>query len=285
MSFFDNTFLWLDAVIAAAISAAAMAATGVHAILRRVVFLPAALAQLAGLGVVIAFLLVAVAPSLGSLVLFNPRLFAFLFTTAGALVLGFVREPRGVSRGWLLAVVYLVSSSLILLIGGRIPQEMHDVNDLLFGNAVAVERGQMWLTVVACSGVLILQGVMSRPFILVAFDAKTSLAHGVPVRFLDAILFFTMGAAAAIATRSVGALPAFAFAVFPAATALYIARRIWTIVIAASFLGALDAFLGYWASFVFSLPTGATMAAMALLTMIVIVLVVKLGQMLRPRNH
>lgn len=264
MSFFENHFLWLDVVLAAAISGAAAAAVGVHAILRRVVFLPAALSQLAGLGVVAAFLLAHIVQGHGT-AWENPRLFAMAFAAAGALILGWVRESRGTTREWTLGGVYVGASALIVLIGGVIPQELHDVNDILFGNAIAIEREQLIATALTASAVLLLHGWLARPFVAVGFDAQTAEAHGAPVRLLDALLFVSMGLAAATCTRVVGALPAFAFAVFPGACALLLTRDARALVAVAAVIGALDAFLGYWASFTLSVSTGASMAAVAAL--------------------
>ncbi|MFH0903529.1 MAG: metal ABC transporter permease [Pseudomonadota bacterium] len=281
MDFLQSHFLWLDIVIAATMSAAAAAAVGVHAILRRVVFLPAALSQLAGVGVVASFL---VAHNLdgdwhGS-ILEAPKIFAIVFAAVGAIVLGLMREARGTTREWGLGGVYIASSALIVLIGGHIPQEIHDVNDILFGNAIAIEREQMATTAIVSSAVLLIHAALARPFVATAFDQQTASAHRVPVRSLDVLLFVSMGLAAATSTRVVGALPAFAFAVFPGACALRLARDARAVVAIAAGLGVLDAFLGYWASFVLSLPTGACMAAMALAVFIVVRAVLRAQRLL-----
>ncbi|MCK9463915.1 MAG: metal ABC transporter permease [Proteobacteria bacterium] len=263
MEFFESHFLWLDAVIAASFCAAAAAVVGVHAILRRVVFLPAALSQLAGLGVVASFWLAHMLPEGCGAIVESPRFFAILFAIAGAVALGLFRESRGATREWWLGAVYVASSALVLLVGGYIPQELHDVNDILFGNAIAIERAQMFETAAISFAVIAVHGAMARPFWAVAFDAGTAEAHGVPVRGLEALLFLTMGLAAATTTRVVGALPAFAFAVFPSAAALALVRDARAVVAVAALLGALCAFLGYWASFELSIPTGASMAVVA----------------------
>jgi ABC-type Mn2+/Zn2+ transport system permease subunit len=193
-----------------------------------------------------------------------PWLMALLFACAGALILGFVREGRQVTRGWLLGAVFVAASGAVLLLGGFIQQEMHDVNDVLFGNAIAISTDQMWQAIMVAALVLALHVWLAPLFLSYAFDPVTARAHGFPVQLLDAVLFLSMGLAIASGTRVVGALPEFAFAVFPGMAALSLVRKArWLMVVAALF-GAASAFVGYWASFVLSLPTGATMAAAAL---------------------
>lgn len=265
MAFFDSAFLWFDIVVAAMVAAAATAAVGTYALLRRVVFLPAALSQLSGLGVMVAFFLAHILHQGHDGSLESPRLFAVIFAAVGALLLGLLSESKDTTREWSLGAVYLVSSALILLVGGSIPQELHDVNDILFGNAIAIERNQMVFTVMISLVLLGIHLLLAKVFMAVAFDSVTLAAHGVPVRWLDALLFLTMGLATAFSTRIVGALPAFAFSVFPPAAALLIVHNIRLIIVTAALLGAISAFIGYYASFVFSLPTGACMAMSALL--------------------
>ena len=95
VSFFENAFLWREAVIASMVLAAACAVTGAYTVLRRVVFLPAALSQISGLGVVLSFLTLSLFPSLAGAWFLNPFLWALVITLGAALVLGGLEEPRG----------------------------------------------------------------------------------------------------------------------------------------------------------------------------------------------
>jgi ABC-type Mn2+/Zn2+ transport system permease subunit len=203
-----------------------------------------------------------------------------VFAAVGAVLLGLMREGRGATREWALGAVYIGSSALIILAGGAIPQEVHDINDILFGNAIAIEREQMISTVLVACAVLLLNGLLARQLVALGFDPETARAHGVPVRLLDGLLFVSMGLAAATCTRVVGALPAFAFAVFPGAGALLVVRDARALTAVAGVIGAAAAFLGYWASFSLSLPTGACMAAMAG----VLYLAIRLGRAVRRKG-
>ncbi|MBI4701677.1 MAG: metal ABC transporter permease [Deltaproteobacteria bacterium] len=264
MSFWQCSFLWLEAVIASVAVAAACAVVGVYAIMRRVVFLPAALSQISGLGVMLAFLLGAWFPAFGTSVLGRPELAAAVVTLGAALLLGWLPAPRRLSREAVIGIAYLASSALVIAIGDRIPQESQDVTNILFGNAVAVERGQMVVALVVSAAVLVAHALLLRPFLLVSFDPDTAAAHGVPVHTIDAALFLTLGLAISVATKTIGALPVFAFAVLPAAAALRLLGDVRLVLPAAALGGAASAFLGYWASFVWSLPTGACTVLTAL---------------------
>jgi zinc transport system permease protein len=269
MSFWESSFMWLEAVVASVAVAAACAFVGVYMVLRRVVFLPAAISQVAGLGVALAFLVTALFPSLAGVWLLEPVVMATAISLAAALVLGWAREPRRLSRESLIGIAFILASALVILVGSYVPQDSHDIKDILFGNAVMVERSQMWVALVVSGFVLAVHFALAGPFLMVSFDHDTARSHGLPVAVLDGVLFLTLGLVASAATRTIGALPAFAFTVLPAAAALSLTRRMVTVFVLAPVLGAASAFFGYYASFQLALPTGSCMAALAGLIFVV----------------
>ncbi|MCP4676296.1 MAG: metal ABC transporter permease [Deltaproteobacteria bacterium] len=263
MSFFETSFLWFEAVVASTAVAAVCALVGVYTIMRRVVFLPAALSQISGFGVVFAFLLVAWFPALEGSRVAGPEVVAAIITLGAALALGWMPEPKRLSREAIIGIAYIVASALVIMIGDRIPQEAHDIKDILFGNAVAVEKSQMYMALAVSGAVLLVHVAMLRPFLLASFDPDTARAHGVPVGVIDAVLFLTLGLAISTATKTIGAMPVFAFSVLPAATALKLFTDIRLVFLSAALIGSASAFFGYWASFSWSIPTGACMVGTA----------------------
>ncbi|MDJ0766375.1 MAG: metal ABC transporter permease [Myxococcota bacterium] len=263
MGFFDTAFLWFEAVVASVAVAAALSIVGVYTIMRRVVFLPAALSQISGLGAVVAFSLFAWLPGMGSGQWIGPDLMAGTFGLSAALFLGWMPEPRHLSREAIIGAAYILASALVIAIGDQIPQDSHDIQDVLFGNAVVVESAQMTTALWVTCAVIAVHMAMLRPFLLVSSDPHAAKAHGVPVRTVDAVLFLTMGLAISTGTRTIGALPVFGFSVLPAAAALKVFRDIRLILLSASLMGAGSAFLGYFVSFKASIPTGACMVSVA----------------------
>ena len=177
--------------------------------------------------------------------------------------MGWAPEPRRLSRESLIGIAFILASALVILVGSYVPQDSHDIKDILFGNAVMVARSQMWVALVVSAIVLAVHLALARPFLMVSFDRETARSHGVPVGLLDGVLFLTLGLVASEATRTIGALPAFAFTVLPAAAALSLSSRIIVVFVLAPVLGAASAFFGYYASFALSLPTGSCLATLA----------------------
>src|SRR5262249_22507738 len=81
---------------------------------------------------------------------------------------------------------------------------------------------------------------------------------GLRTRGWSLLLFLTFAIAISVSTRAIGALPVFAFMVIPPAVALLLGSRMWTVFAISLTVAVAAAFLGYWASFQWSLPTGAS---------------------------
>ncbi|MCH8014306.1 MAG: metal ABC transporter permease, partial [Candidatus Dadabacteria bacterium] len=84
-----------------------------------------------------------------------------------------------------------------------------------------------------------------------------------PVRVLNTGLLITIAVVVAVATRAIGALPVFALLALPALTSLFITERLKLVFAFSIIIGILSATLGYFFSYIFSLPTGASMTVCA----------------------
>ena len=83
------------------------------------------------------------------------------------------------------------------------------------------------------------------------------------VRRWDAVLFLTIGLAIPVTARALGALPVFAFLTLPAAAALMLKVGFRPAFAVAAAIGVAAAAGGYVLSWIWEIPTGATMVALA----------------------
>jgi len=233
---------------------------GVYVVLRRMVFVSAAIAQSAAAGVGLALLLHRlygwpVPPLLG----------AGLATALASLL--FTSDPTRlrITRESLLGLAYVGSGASALLIGDRLGEEAQEISGLLFGNAVLVRDLDMALIVGAGALSLGLHLWLRRGLIFLAADPEGAKAQGLPTRLLEFTLFATLGLMVALSTRALGALPVFAFCVLPAMAALPLAPSAGAALALAALFGALAGGGGYLAAFSWDLTVGAaqTLTAVA----------------------
>jgi zinc transport system permease protein len=269
LSFWQSYFLWRDPLLVATMAAGLCAFVGVYIVLKRVVFVSAALSQMSGVGVAASFYLGSLAGvDLHAPPLYlHPVLFALLFALGGSALFSLNLEHRRLAGESVIGLGYLVAAAGVILIlnSPRIAEEAHEVNDLLYGNAVAVQPEQIWIMAVAATCVLLPHLLFRRELVFVAFDSETARTLGMRTRLFSLLLFLSVGVAISTATRAIGALPVFAFTVVPAAAALLLVSRLTSVFALAVAVAASSAALGYYVSFRLSLPTGASMVIVAAL--------------------
>jgi zinc transport system permease protein len=265
--FLQNWFVWRDAVIVGTISGAALAYLGVWVVLRRIRYVPLALSQVSSAGVVAALLLWGFVSGgghhdTGSRIL--PMLLdpAWL-SLAAALGLSalFARSRAEGANG--VVVAYLVASALVLVLGSFIRQDLHDLESVLFGSAVLVEPVQVLYVSAAAAVTLAVHAVLYRRFLFASFDPEAAGAAGIPLVRTNLWLYGSIALMVSIATRAIGALPAFGLMILPALAGLAVSRSMRTAFALAIAVGAVSASGGYYLSYVGELPTGAMMVALA----------------------
>jgi len=272
MTFWAAYDFWRDSMAAVLLAGAMCAALGVYVVLRRVVFVGAALTQISGVGVALAFWLASFAggePHEAPIWL-DPRWLSLIAALIGAISFSFTRGGRRVSSdtviglGWVLAAATL----LLVLSSKRIVQEAHEVDDLLYGSAVLVRPGEVLVLAGVVAAVLAVHVLFFKELLFVTFDAEMAQTLGYNVRMWDVLLYGTIGVGLSFAVRTVGMLPAFGFLVIPSSAALLLVGRVSFALPVAIVLGMGGGALGYYVAFTQEWPTGASIVACSALALI-----------------
>jgi zinc transport system permease protein len=259
--------IWREPLVASVVAGALCGFLGVYVVLRRTVFVSAALTQLATLGIIVALLL---EESLGVPVEHAgvQLAIALAFSVAGALVLGMALQGRKLPAEAPVGMTYVLAGALVILGANRLVHAAHDLNAMVFGNAVAVPLSDLIVLATVAAVCASVHAAFGKELVFVSFDSETAAALGFDTRLWNGLLFFTLGLAIPVAARAMGALPVFAFLTIPASAALLLARRLRTAFALATAIGLTAAAGGYLLSWFWQLPTGATMVALAGLSVI-----------------
>lgn len=253
--------IWEIPLAASILAGALLGALGVYVVLRRTVFVSAALTQLSTLGLVLA-LLVEEQVHIETEHATEQLAVAILFSVVGALVLGALRPRRlpaeaGVGAAWVTA------SALVVLGVSQLVHAAHDLGGMVFGNAVAVPATDLAVIAAVAAVCTVVHALFAKELAFASFDPETARALGVRVRVWDAVLFLTIGLAIPVTARALGALPVFAFLTLPAAAALTMKVGFRPAFAVAAAIGVVAAAGGYVLSWLWEIPTGATMVGLA----------------------
>ncbi len=247
--------LWHDeflrvALLGSLVVGLACAYLGVFVVLRRIVFVGAALAQASSAGVGLALLT-------GK----DPSLLALLVTLGGVAAFSVRSRSRRTTQESLIGVGYGVAAALALLFVAKSAQGEGHALDVLSGNVLTIAPAQVWWMAGAAVLAVVLHTLFHKQFVFSAFDADTAGASGLKVAWWDLLFFLMLGVIVSLAIRLAGALVVFAFLVVPAVTGLLLSQRLGRIYTTAMGTAVIATVLGLYASVRADLPTGPAIVA------------------------
>jgi len=144
---------------------------GLHVLARGVIFVDLALAQVAALGITVAYL---AGHSIQSDAAYW---YALAFTVGGALVFAMTRTRRGpVPQEAIIGIVYAVSAAAAMLVVDRAPQGSEHIKQLLVGSILTVTPGEVATLAALYAAIGALHWAVRRPFLAISFDPNGAMA-------------------------------------------------------------------------------------------------------------
>jgi len=250
----DNAFL-RRALVAGILAALACGFAGVFVVLKRIVFVGVALAEMSSAGIALALF-----AGLGGA---WPLAGALLFTLAGVLLFAARLAPRRVPNESSIGVIYAIAGALAMLLISKAPGgELHMLK-LLQGEVLTVSAEETWQMGVVYVLLGALHALFFKEFVLVSFDRDQASTLGFRAAWWDTLLFATIGGVIAFSIRAVGVLLTSTLLVMPAVTALILCRRLRSSLMLAPALAVAAVILGLHFSVVFDVPAAAMTAAIS----------------------
>ncbi len=257
---FDAVLLFREALYGTVVIALACSVLGVYVVLRRIVFVGAALAQLSSAGIALALWL----SGQGILLWLanQPIALALVLTLSGVLFFGFGSGRGRIPPDATIGVTYAVAAAAgILLIAKASHGEAHDI--FLQGNILGITRTDTLVLLAVAIPVLVAHAVFYKEFLFVSFDRETARTLGFNVGFWNLFLYLTLGLVIAFAMQFAGVMLVFNFLVLPAVTGLLVSRSmggtfVWSIISA-----LVAAVAGFSLSVPLDLPSGPSIIAVS----------------------
>jgi zinc/manganese transport system permease protein len=225
---------------------------GLHVLARGVIFVDLALAQVAALGVTVAFL---AGHPIQSDAAYG---YALAFTLAGAALFAGSRARRApVPQEAIIGIVYAVSAAAAVLAVDQAPQGGEHIKQILVGSILTVTPAEVGTLALLYAPIGALHWLVRRPLLDISFDPDGAGARRA-VRRWDFVFYASFGVVVTSSVRLGGVLLVFAYLVVPATAAAMLARSVRGRLAIGWGLGALVSVGGLAASWAWDLPTGAT---------------------------
>ena len=254
---FSTVLLFREALYGALVIALACSVLGVYVVLRRIVFVGAALAQISSAGVALALWLAGAGIALGAIG--RPTVVSLLLTLVA--VLFFAGGTRGrIPPDATIGVTYAVAAAVgIILIAKAASGEAHDI--FLTGNILGITRSDTLVLLAVAVPVLAFHLVFYKELLFVSFDRETARTLGYNVRRWDLLLYLTLGVVIASAMQFAGVMLVFNFLVLPAVTGLLLSHSMRGVFFWSVASALVAACAGFSLSVPFDLPSGPAISA------------------------
>jgi ABC-type Mn2+/Zn2+ transport system permease subunit len=258
---FESVLIFRDALYGALVIAFACSALSVYVVLRRIVFVGAALAELSTAGIALALWLGGLGWTLG--VVTHPLVLSLIVTLAGAAVFGLSGGGRGfVPQDATIGTTYAIAAAVgILLIAKSTTGEAHDI--FLHGNILGITRRDTIVLLAVAVPVMLMHLVFYKEFLFVSFDRETARTLGYRVGLWNLLLYLTLGLVIAVAMQFAGVMLVFNFLVLPAVTGLLLSSSMRGTFIWAIGSALIAALVGFSLSIPFDLPSGPAIIAVS----------------------
>jgi zinc/manganese transport system permease protein len=240
-------------IVASLIIAGIHAYLGLHVVERGVIFVDLSLAQIASLGAAIG-VFIGLDPH-------EPSIYwmSLGFTLIGAAIFSVIKgQDADIPQEAIIGISYAVASAAVILVMSQSTGESEHLRDMLVGNILSVQWGEVWITGAIYAAIGLFHFVFRKRFLEISLDAKAAAARGISVRFWDFLFYASFGF---VVTRSVaiaGVLLVFCYLIVPSVGAMLWAKRIGPRLAIGWVMGVVVSMLGMYFSVLFDLPTGAT---------------------------
>lgn len=242
------------ALIVGLLVSIACGVVGTYVVVKRIAFISGSISHTAYGGV-----------GLGYLLGIPPMVGATIFTVASALAMGEVSYRIKQREDTIIGMMWAVGMALGVIFVKLSPGYTGDLMSYLFGSILAVPLTDLYL-ILALDVIIVLVVALYRDqFTLTAFDEEFARVIGVRTRFFNQLLLVLIALTVVVMIRAVGIILVIALLTIPPATAALFTRSMNGMMALSMLFSAVFSSGGLLLSYVFDLPSGATIIILSAL--------------------
>jgi zinc transport system permease protein len=207
---------------------------------------------------------------LGYFLGFDPILGAVGFALAVSTGIGILREKAVQNLDTLIGAVWAAGMALGILFISLTPGYAPDLFSYLFGNILLVPQGDLLLMGVLALVIIGAVIIVYSPLLAVTFDEEYARVMNLPVTGLMLLLLGLTALTVVMLIRVVGIILVIALLTLPAAIAREYAGEMRRMMVLAVAGGMIFTFSGIWLSYLFDIPSGATIILVSVVAYLVV---------------
>ncbi|MGK0605204.1 metal ABC transporter permease [Enterococcus gilvus] len=182
---------------------------------------------------------------------------AILFGLIASVIITFIKNNSIIKGDTAIGITFSSFLALgIILIG--VANSSTNLFDILFGNILAVQDMDKWITFWVSVFVLAVIVCFYKELLITSFDPLMAKAIGMKVNLYHYLLMIMLTLVSVTAMQSVGTILIVAMLITPAATAYLFVNSLKVMVVVSSILGACSSLLGLFIGYSFNIAAGSS---------------------------
>lgn len=182
---------------------------------------------------------------------------AIVFGLLASVIITYIKENSIIKADTAIGITFSSFLALgVILIG--VANSSTDLFHILFGNILAVQDIDKWLTLGVAVIVLVIIIFFFKELELTSFDAVLAKTMGFKVQFYHYLLMCLLTLVSVTAMQSVGTILIVAMLITPAATAYLYVDDLKKMVLLSSTIGAVTSIVGLYIGYTFNVAAGSS---------------------------
>lgn len=176
-----------------------------------------------------------------------------------AIGIGVISQNSRVKSDASIGIVFSAMFALGVILVTK-AQTAQDLTSILFGNVLAVQPSDMWVTLAIGVIVIGVVVVFYKELLVSSFDPIMAGAYGLNTKALHYLIMVLLTLVTVSSLKTVGVILVVSMLIAPASTAYLLTNHLATMIVMSGTIGALAATIGVYISFLNNLPTGPVIA-------------------------
>ena len=236
-----------NAFFAAVLVGIACGIVGAFVVIKKIVFISGGITHAAFGGI-----------GLGYLLNINPVLTAIPFSLLSAIAIGILSKKTKISEDSAIGIIWSVGMALGILFISLSPGYAPDLFGYLFGSILTVPTSDIIMMLVLDIIIIVTVLLLYKELHALSFDEEFSMIVGVPTKTLYLILLCLVALSIIVLIRVVGIILVIALLTIPATIAKQFTSNLKKLVALSTSTAVVSTIIGLWLSYIFDLPSGAT---------------------------
>lgn len=253
-----------NALLAAVLVSIACGIVGTFVVTKRIVFISGGIAHAAFGGI-----------GLGYLLGVNPVITAIPFSLLSALTIGTISKRVRISEDSAIGILWAVGMALGILFIALAPGYAPDLFSYLFGSILTVPNSDIVLMLALDLIIIILVALTFKELQAISFDEEYSRISGVPTQALYLLILCLVALSIIVLIRVVGIILIIALLTIPTVIAKQFTYQLRKLMVFSTACAVVLTVFGLWISYLFDIPSGATIVLVLSAAFLVSVVVKK----------